>query len=75
VDTFPIEENLVFYVTTNFHPFGCVSVCNFVVHDRCLKTVVSACSSIAANLIKVSTVFSASDRLICQAVEKERKKP
>ncbi|KAI5712151.1 hypothetical protein M8J75_006242 [Diaphorina citri] len=27
-------------------------VCNFVVHDRCLKTVVSACSSIAANLIK-----------------------
>ncbi|XP_046397842.1 diacylglycerol kinase theta isoform X1 [Ischnura elegans] len=27
-------------------------VCNFVVHDRCLKTVVSPCSSIAANLIK-----------------------
>ncbi|XP_026682648.1 diacylglycerol kinase theta [Diaphorina citri] len=52
VDRFPIAENLVFYLTTNFHPFGCVSVCNFVVHDRCLKTVVSACSSIAANLIK-----------------------
>ncbi|KAK3087762.1 hypothetical protein FSP39_010295 [Pinctada imbricata] len=27
-------------------------VCNFVVHERCLKTVVSACSSIATNLIK-----------------------
>ncbi|XP_017770356.1 PREDICTED: diacylglycerol kinase theta isoform X2 [Nicrophorus vespilloides] len=27
-------------------------VCNFVVHDRCLKTVVSPCSSVAANLIK-----------------------
>ncbi|XP_011648136.1 diacylglycerol kinase theta isoform X6 [Pogonomyrmex barbatus] len=27
-------------------------VCNFVVHDRCLKAVVSPCSSIAANLIK-----------------------
>ncbi|XP_033726446.1 diacylglycerol kinase theta-like isoform X2 [Pecten maximus] len=27
-------------------------VCNFVVHERCLKTVVSPCSSIATNLIK-----------------------
>ncbi|KYB29049.1 Diacylglycerol kinase theta-like Protein [Tribolium castaneum] len=27
-------------------------VCNFVVHDRCFKTVVSPCSSIAASLIK-----------------------
>ncbi|BFZ21453.1 hypothetical protein BsWGS_24491 [Bradybaena similaris] len=27
-------------------------VCNFVVHDRCLKTVVSPCSSIAISLIK-----------------------
>ncbi|XP_018331439.1 diacylglycerol kinase theta isoform X3 [Agrilus planipennis] len=27
-------------------------VCNFVVHDRCLKSVVSPCSSIAAGLIK-----------------------
>ncbi|XP_025091817.1 diacylglycerol kinase theta-like isoform X2 [Pomacea canaliculata] len=27
-------------------------VCNFVVHDRCMKTVVSPCSSIAASLIK-----------------------
>ncbi|XP_065353265.1 diacylglycerol kinase theta isoform X2 [Cloeon dipterum] len=26
--------------------------CNFVVHDRCLKTVVSPCSSIAASIIK-----------------------
>ena len=30
------------------------SVCNFVVHEKCLKTVVSPCSSIAATLIKVS---------------------
>ncbi|KAK7091212.1 hypothetical protein V1264_008930 [Littorina saxatilis] len=28
-------------------------VCNFVVHDRCMKTVVSPCSSIATSLIKV----------------------
>lgn len=27
-------------------------VCNFVVHDKCLKTVVSPCSSIATTLIK-----------------------
>ncbi|KAL3189413.1 hypothetical protein MRX96_002725 [Rhipicephalus microplus] len=27
-------------------------VCNFVVHDRCLKTVVSPCSTIAINVIK-----------------------
>ncbi|ESO02945.1 hypothetical protein HELRODRAFT_81183 [Helobdella robusta] len=27
-------------------------VCNFVVHDRCLRTVVSPCSSIASNMIK-----------------------
>ncbi|XP_015176653.1 PREDICTED: diacylglycerol kinase theta isoform X7 [Polistes dominula] len=27
-------------------------VCNFVVHDRCLKAVVSPCSNIAASLIK-----------------------
>ncbi|KAL3278720.1 hypothetical protein HHI36_016251 [Cryptolaemus montrouzieri] len=27
-------------------------VCNFVVHDRCLKAVVSPCSSISASLIK-----------------------
>lgn len=27
-------------------------VCNFVVHDRCLKTVVSPCSSVASNFIK-----------------------
>ncbi|RLU17832.1 hypothetical protein DMN91_010070 [Ooceraea biroi] len=27
-------------------------MCNFVVHDRCLKAVVSPCSSIAASLIK-----------------------
>lgn len=33
--------------------FFFVTVCNFVVHDRCLKAVVSPCSSIAASLIKV----------------------
>ena len=33
------------------------AVCNFVVHERCLKTVVSPCSSIAANLIKVGQYF------------------
>ncbi|XP_052762684.1 diacylglycerol kinase theta-like isoform X2 [Mya arenaria] len=27
-------------------------VCNFVVHEKCLRTVVSACSSIAATLVK-----------------------
>uniref|UniRef100_A0A0K8SI41 Diacylglycerol kinase n=1 Tax=Lygus hesperus TaxID=30085 RepID=A0A0K8SI41_LYGHE len=27
-------------------------VCNFVVHDRCLRTVISPCSSMAASLIK-----------------------
>ncbi|EEB11587.1 Diacylglycerol kinase theta, putative [Pediculus humanus corporis] len=27
-------------------------ICNFVVHDRCYRTVVSSCSSIAATLIK-----------------------
>lgn len=32
------------------------SVCNFVVHDRCLKTVVSPCSTIAINVIKVSYI-------------------
>jgi len=33
-----------------------VSACNFVVHDRCLKTVVSPCSSIAATITKVTVV-------------------
>ncbi|CAH1127087.1 unnamed protein product [Ceutorhynchus assimilis] len=27
-------------------------VCNFVVHERCLKTVISPCSSLAASLVK-----------------------
>ncbi|RWS13942.1 diacylglycerol kinase theta-like protein [Dinothrombium tinctorium] len=32
---------------------GCIcEVCNFVVHDRCLKTVVSPCSTVASNVIK-----------------------
>lgn len=29
-------------------------VCNFVVHERCLKIVVSPCSTVASNVIKVS---------------------
>nr|CAD7426375.1 unnamed protein product [Timema monikensis] len=33
-------------------------ICNFVVHDRCLKTVVSPCSSIAATLVKVAKTYS-----------------
>lgn len=32
---------------------GCIcAVCNFVVHDRCLKVVVSPCSTVASNVIK-----------------------
>lgn len=45
---------LLNYKSLNFSPlFFFVTVCNFVVHDRCLKAVVSPCSSIAASLIKV----------------------
>ena len=29
-------------------------VCNFVVHERCQKMVVSPCSTVASNMIKVS---------------------
>ena len=32
-------------------------VCNFVVHERCLKTVVSPCSTVASNVIKVCFLF------------------
>ena len=32
-------------------------VCNFVCHEKCHKSVVSPCSSIAPNLIKVSRLF------------------
>uniref|UniRef100_T1JKZ6 Diacylglycerol kinase n=1 Tax=Strigamia maritima TaxID=126957 RepID=T1JKZ6_STRMM len=32
--------------------YVCIEVCNFVVHDRCLKTVVSPCISIASHLVK-----------------------
>lgn len=35
--------------------FVCLlAVCSFVVHDRCLKTVVSSCASLAALSIAVS---------------------
>lgn len=45
---------LLNYKSLNFSlVFLFVTVCNFVVHDRCLKAVVSPCSSIAASLIKV----------------------
>ncbi|KAK9880180.1 hypothetical protein WA026_010053 [Henosepilachna vigintioctopunctata] len=37
-------------------------VCNFVVHDRCLKAVVSPCSSIAASLIKNPVAHCWSDQ-------------
>lgn len=43
---------LNYTVKSPFLPF-LVTVCNFVVHDRCLKAVVSPCSTIAAGLIKV----------------------
>ncbi|XP_072765848.1 diacylglycerol kinase theta isoform X5 [Anoplolepis gracilipes] len=38
-------------------------VCNFVVHDRCLKAVVSPCSSIAASLIKNPVAHCWSDQV------------
>ncbi|CAI9728874.1 diacylglycerol kinase theta-like isoform X1 [Octopus vulgaris] len=60
-----MEKDIMFVCFFHFNigkPFCCYKrrlqvssyeqVCNFVVHDRCLKTVVSACSSIATNLIK-----------------------
>ncbi len=30
-----------------------LSVCSFIVHERCVKTVVSSCSSVATNYVKV----------------------
>ncbi|XP_043685794.1 diacylglycerol kinase theta isoform X2 [Vespula pensylvanica] len=39
-------------------------VCNFVVHDRCLKAVVSPCSSIAASLIKNPVAHCWSEQLV-----------
>ncbi|XP_020283288.1 diacylglycerol kinase theta isoform X2 [Pseudomyrmex gracilis] len=45
-------------------------VCNFVVHDRCLKAVVSPCSSIAASLIKNPVAHCWSE----QAKENRKKK-
>ncbi|XP_026672090.1 diacylglycerol kinase theta isoform X6 [Ceratina calcarata] len=41
-------------------------VCNFVVHDRCLKTVVSPCSSIAASLIKNPVAHCWSEPVHCR---------
>lgn len=42
---------LVFFkfLINNFFP-----VCNFVVHERCSKTVISPCSSVASSLVKVN---------------------
>lgn len=34
-----------------------VSVCNFVIHDRCLRYLVTPCTGVAASLIKVSCFF------------------
>ncbi|XP_045468937.1 diacylglycerol kinase theta isoform X2 [Harmonia axyridis] len=42
--------------------FSC-EVCHFVVHDRCLKVVVSPCSSIAASLIKNPVAHCWSEQL------------
>lgn len=47
---------LVFFSAYNLTQSCYVPVCNFVVHDRCLKTVVSPCSSKAASLIKVNLI-------------------
>ncbi|XP_011703409.1 PREDICTED: diacylglycerol kinase theta isoform X8 [Wasmannia auropunctata] len=41
-------------------------VCNFVVHDRCLKAVVSPCSSIAASLIKNPVAHCWSEQMHCK---------
>ncbi|XP_018316744.1 diacylglycerol kinase theta isoform X8 [Mycetomoellerius zeteki] len=41
-------------------------VCNFVVHDRCLKAVVSPCSSIAASLIKNPVAHCWSEQVHCK---------
>ena len=48
--------------------FFFVSVCNFVVHDRCMKTVVSPCSSIATSLIKVCILHFQSVGLFNQSI-------
>ncbi|XP_018360967.1 PREDICTED: diacylglycerol kinase theta isoform X5 [Trachymyrmex cornetzi] len=41
-------------------------VCNFVVHDRCLKAVVSPCSSIAASLINNPVAHCWSEPVHCK---------
>jgi hypothetical protein len=42
-----------------------LTVCNFIVHDRCLKGVVSPCVHIATALIEVScSIFSSGGRCI-----------
>ncbi|XP_017796275.1 PREDICTED: diacylglycerol kinase theta [Habropoda laboriosa] len=41
-------------------------VCNFVVHDRCLKAVVSPCSSITASLIKNPVAHCWSEQAYCK---------
>ncbi|XP_018350041.1 PREDICTED: diacylglycerol kinase theta isoform X8 [Trachymyrmex septentrionalis] len=41
-------------------------VCNFVVHDRCLKAVVSPCSSIAASLINNPVAHCWSEQVHCK---------
>lgn len=34
-----------------------LSVCNFVIHDRCLRSLVTPCTGVATSLIKVSFEF------------------
>ncbi|XP_018899606.2 diacylglycerol kinase theta isoform X1 [Bemisia tabaci] len=48
-------------------------VCNFVVHERCYKVVVSPCSSIAANLIKNPVAHRWSDATHQNAHKHKRK--
>lgn len=50
-------------------------VCNFVVHERCLKTVVSPCSTVASNVIKNPvphcwTVYGHLKRKFCNVCRK-----
>ena len=51
--SFAIRNGIFFLLLMKRSSFF-FSVCNFVVHDRCCKTVVSPCSSVAIKFVKVS---------------------
>ena len=38
--------------------FPFITVCNIIVHEKCMKTVALACISIAATLVKVNIAYS-----------------